>query len=50
MAEMAETCNTFFSKTANKTDAFKSRDEKRIYGIMNFHKKYRNSNEKRIFR
>ena len=29
---------------------FKSRDEKRIFGIMNFQKKFRNENEKRIFK
>ena len=29
---------------------FKSRDEKRIFGIMNFQKKSRNGNEKRIFK
>ena len=29
---------------------FKSRDEKRIFGIMNFRKKSRNENEKRIFK
>ena len=29
---------------------FKSRDEKRIFGIMNFQKKSRNGNEKGIFK
>ena len=29
---------------------FKYRDEKRIFGIMNFQKKCRNGNEKRIFK
>ena len=29
---------------------FKSRDEKRIFGIMNFQKKSRNGNEKRKFK
>jgi hypothetical protein len=28
---------------------FKSRDEKRIFGKMNFQKKSKNGNEKRIF-
>ena len=29
---------------------FKSRDEKRIFGIMNFQKKSRNGNEKKYLR
>ena len=39
MAEMAETGHLFSRKLPISPMLFKSRDEKRIFGIMNFQKK-----------
>ena len=49
--KMTETCRKF-SKTATYLIwmLFKTKNEKWIFGIMNFQKKSRNGNEKRIFK
>jgi hypothetical protein len=47
---MAETRTTFSRKLPISRMLFKSRDEKRIFGIMNFQKKSRNGNEKKYLR
>ena len=48
--KMAKLGAIFSRKLPISLMLFKSRDEKRIFGLMNFQKKSKNGNEKRIFK